>query len=151
MVSPQGRESDLERLESAQSIGHLGRVSYLGVVARRAGAWQAGFMSSSVVVTPRTHWFNGWFLRLFARPVVRFDGVDHAARWGRPLQIETAAGSHEVAVGARYRGTASILGVAESCIEVAEGQQVAAEARNGFFNHQPFTVTAPESARDPSA
>ncbi|MDK7138180.1 hypothetical protein QP414_02520 [Corynebacterium simulans] len=108
-------------------------------------------MSSSVVVTPRTHWINGWFLRLFARPVVRFDGVDHAAVWAQPLSIETAAGAHEVAVGARYRGTASVLGVAETRIEVADGQQVVLEARNGFFNHQPFTVTAPEPARDPIA
>jgi len=108
-------------------------------------------MSSSVVVTPRAHWFNGWFLRLFARPVVRFDGVDHAAKWGQPLQIEVAAGSHEVAVGARYRGTASILGMAESRIEAQEGQQLVIEARNGFFNHQPFTVIAPESARDSAA
>lgn len=108
-------------------------------------------MSSSVVVTPRTHWLNGWFLRLFARPIVRFDGVDHVALWAQPLQIEAAAGSHEVAVGARYRGTASVLGIAESRVEVAEGQQVAVEARNGFFNHQPFTVTASEPARGPIA
>ena len=108
-------------------------------------------MSSSVVVMPRAHWFNGWFLRLFARPVVRLDGVDHVARWAQPLRIETAMGSHLVGVGARYRGTASVLGVAESRIEVAEGQQVAVEARNGFFNHQPFTVITPESARGPIA
>lgn len=106
-------------------------------------------MSSSVVVTPRAHWVNGWFLRLFARPVVRLDGIDHVARWARPLEIEVAAGSHEVGVGARYRGTVSVLGVAESRIEVTEGQRVAVQARNGFFNHRPFTVTGPESARDP--
>jgi hypothetical protein len=108
-------------------------------------------MGSSVVVTPRAHWFNGWFLRLFARPVVRFDGIDYAARWAQPLRIEAAAGSHEVAVGARYRGTSSVLGVAESRIAVTEGQQVMVEARNGFFNHQPFTVTASVPARGPIA
>lgn len=108
-------------------------------------------MSSSVTVTPRTHWVNGWFLRLFARPVVRFDGVDHDARWGRPLQVKAAVGSHEVGVGARYRGWASVLGVAELRIEVAAEKHVAVEARNGFFNHQPFVVYAPESAHDPAA
>lgn len=108
-------------------------------------------MTSSVTVTPRTHWVNGWFVRLFARPVVRLDGIDHEARWGRPLQVEATVGSHEVGVGARYRGTASILGVAGSHIEVPEGQHIAVEARNGFFNHQPFVVHAPESTADPAA
>jgi len=45
-----------------------------------------------MIVRPRTHWFNGWFLRLFARAVVRVDGVEHAARWGRQVAIEVGAG-----------------------------------------------------------
>ena len=108
-------------------------------------------MGSSVVVTPRPHWFNGWFLRLFARPCVRLDGVAHDAAWGRPLHITVAAGSHRLGVGARYRGMASILGDAESRIEVAEGTRVVVEARNGPFNHQPFAVTVRDSADDPGS
>jgi len=97
-------------------------------------------MGSSVTVTPRAHWMNAWFLRLLARPIVRFDGEEQEAAWGRPCRIETVPGSHRVAVGARYRGTARVLGIAELPLEVAPGQSVVAEARNGVFNHQPFVV-----------
>lgn len=100
-------------------------------------------MNSSVVVTPRTHWINGWFLRLFARPVIRFDGVDHTARWGQPYRVDAGAGAHRIAVGARYRGGTGALGLVESRVEIGAGQRLILEARNGFFNHQPFIVTPP--------
>lgn len=108
-------------------------------------------MSSSIVVTPRGHWFNGWFLRLMARAVVRVDGVDHDARWGRPCRIEVVAGRHRVAVGARYRGSSSVLGAEESTVEVAEGSSAVLDARNGFANHQPFTISERAQLRDPTA
>ena len=98
-------------------------------------------MQSSLTVTPRTHWMNGWFLRMFARPVVRVDGADHAAQWSRPLTRAVAPGVHRVGAGARYRGFSSVLGVEEASVEVREGEQRLFEARNGFFNHEPFTVT----------
>lgn len=104
-------------------------------------------MSPSVVVVPRGHWFNSWFLRLSARPVVRVDGADHTAKWGQPTEIEVASGTHTVAVGARYRGAGVVVGLEESRIDVADDQQVLLEARNGFFNHQPFTVTNRALAR----
>jgi hypothetical protein len=37
-------------------------------------------MDATLIVEPHPHWFNGWFLRLCARPVVRVDGVEHAGR-----------------------------------------------------------------------
>jgi hypothetical protein len=98
-------------------------------------------MAATLVVTADTHWFNGWFLRLFARTVVRVDGVEHPARWGRPVTIEVPAGEHRVAVGARYRGTAPLLGAVETPVAAKPGEQVLVHARNGFFNHQPFEVT----------
>ncbi|MEV0985282.1 hypothetical protein AB0I45_13145 [Brevibacterium sp. NPDC049920] len=97
-------------------------------------------MSSSVTVTPRTHWINGWFLRIFARPVVIVDDVEHRAGWDRALRVDVAAGRHRVAVGACYRGTSSIVGAEESSLEVDHGQVIAVEAKNGVFNHHPFTV-----------
>lgn len=97
-------------------------------------------MSPSVIVVP-AHWFNGWFLRLFARPVILVDGAEHEARWAWPTEIPVAYGSHAVAVGVRYRGAQTITGLAESSIAVASEQPIVLEARNGFFNHQPFTVT----------
>jgi hypothetical protein len=98
-------------------------------------------MAATLVVTPDTHWFNGWFLRLFARAVVRVDGVEHPARWGRPATIEVPAGHHRVAVGARYRGTRPLLGAVETPVAASEADRIFVDARNGFFNHQPFEVT----------
>jgi hypothetical protein len=97
-------------------------------------------MAATLVVTPGTHWFNGWFLHLFARAVVRVDGVEHAARWGRPVTIEVPAGDHRVAVGARYRGTRPLLGTVETPVAAPEAERVYLRARNGFFNYQPFEV-----------
>lgn len=108
-------------------------------------------MGASIVVTPRGHWVNGWFLRLLSRAVVRVDGVDHDARWGRPCRVQVAPGAHQVAVGARYRGTSSVLGVQEATIEVAEGQHAVLDARNGFVNHQPFTIAERAEHRGPPA
>ncbi|PPG03926.1 hypothetical protein C5E06_06085 [Pseudoclavibacter sp. RFBI5] len=100
-------------------------------------------MSSSVVVVPRGHWISAWFLLLFAVPVVRVDDVDHPARWGQPTEITVEPGSHRVGVGARYHGTRSAVGIggAESSFVVAEQQRLLLDARNGFFNHDPFRVT----------
>lgn len=107
-------------------------------------------MTSSITVVPRTHWLNGWFLRMFARPVVRVGGVEHTAAWGHPLRTNVAAGTHDVGVGARYRGSASPLGVSKLTIEVAAGDSVELSARNGLFNHQPFTLSLSRNRLTPS-
>ncbi|SJM68918.1 hypothetical protein [Gulosibacter sp. 10] len=103
-----------------------------------------------LAIVPRTHWLNGWFLRLFTRPVIRVDGAEASAAWGRPTEIEVEAGIRTVAVGARYRGTSAVLGAQETTVDADDGQRVRLEARNGFFNHQPFTVTRPAPSRDGS-
>jgi len=100
-----------------------------------------GIMSATIIVQPDTHWLSGWFLRLCARAVVRVDGVEYAARWGRPVIIEVSAGDHRVAVGARYRGTRPVLGAVEARVSAMPAETVLVNARNGFFNHQPFVVT----------
>lgn len=98
-------------------------------------------MSATMIVQPDTHWLNGWFLRLFARAAVRVDGVEYAAHWGRPVIVEVVAGDHRVAVGARYRGTRPLLGAVEARVSAKPAETVLVNARNGFFNHQPFEVT----------
>ena len=98
-------------------------------------------MQATMIVRPRTHWFNGWFLRLFARVVVRVDGVEYAARWGRQVTIEVGAGEHRLAVGAGYRGTRTLLGALDTRVGVSPAERIFVDARNGFFNHQPFAVT----------
>jgi len=100
-----------------------------------------------MIVQPDTHWVNGWFLRLCARAVVRIDGIEHAARWGQPVIVEVSVGDHCVAVGARYRGTRTVLGAVETQVAANSADQIFVSARNGFFNHQPFEVT---SSRPPA-
>lgn len=86
-------------------------------------------------------------MRLFSSPVVRVDSLDHDAKWGLPLQIKVVPGPHQVAVGAHYCGSTSVMGTDEARVDVAEGREVAVEARNGFFNHQPFVVTERTSTK----
>lgn len=97
-------------------------------------------MSATLVIVPRGHWMNARFLRLCAVPVIRVDGQERTDRWGRPTEVTVEPGARTVAVGARYRGTRSVLGAQDTPVEVGAGARVVVEARNGFFNHQPFTV-----------
>ena len=55
--------------------------------------------------------------------------------------IEVGAGDHRVAVGARYRGTRPLLGAIEARVSAKPAEHLSVNARNGFFNHQPFVVT----------
>jgi hypothetical protein len=103
-------------------------------------------LGATMIVQCNTHWINGWFLRLYARAVIRIDGVEYPARWGRPVAIEVGTGDHTVAVGARYRGTRSLLGAIDTRVFAKPGKPVFVNARNGFFNHQPFTITTTTKA-----
>lgn len=98
-------------------------------------------MQSTLTIVPRTHWVNGWFLRLCAVPIIRVDGTEHRGRWGRGIVVTVDVGGHDVSVGARYLGTRSVLGAEVARIEVGAGEDVTVEARNGFLNHQPFVVS----------
>jgi hypothetical protein len=104
---------------------------------------------SSLSITPTPHWFNGWFLRLLATPVVRINAasridaagvIERDATWGRATVIDVEPGSHSVSVGARYRGTRAVLGAEQVVIRVDVGQRVHLTAQNGPLNHQPFVV-----------
>ncbi|WP_147441009.1 hypothetical protein [Mycetocola zhadangensis] len=97
-------------------------------------------MIATLTVTPETHWLNGWFLRLFARPYVLVDGVEVLAHWGGPCVIPVEPGRHVVAVGARYLRTRPLLGVDSAHVSVEPGQEMRLRARNGALNHQPFAV-----------
>lgn len=96
---------------------------------------------STLTVFPRTHWVNGWFLRLCAVPIIAVDGTEHRGRWGRGTAVTVDVGAHDVSVGARYLSTRSVLGAEVTRIEVGAGEDVTVEARNGFLNHQPFVVS----------
>jgi uncharacterized protein YhfF len=97
-------------------------------------------LSSSISVTPQPHWVNGWFLRLFARPSLRVDGIDRVGRWGHATVIGVEPGIHRVSVGAQYRGTRTALGSVVTDVPVSADERAEMVARNGFLNHQPFVI-----------
>lgn len=99
-------------------------------------------MESTIVATPRAHRINAWLLYAAARPIVLVDGHKHPARWGKPTSIPVEPGTHAVAVGIMYRGTHWLLGTDGRSFDVAEGQTLTVEARNGALNSDPFVVTA---------
>jgi hypothetical protein len=95
---------------------------------------------TSITVTVTPHWFNGWFLRLLAVPVVHVDGLAREVAWNRATQFVVDPGAHNVSAGARYRGSRAVLGAENVTHLVAEGQHVRLVAQNGPLNHQPFAV-----------
>ena len=97
-------------------------------------------MTSSVAVTVRGHWLNGWLLRLTSRPYVYIDGTEHAAAWGVPVREAVPGGTHLVGAGVRYRGSRDVLGREDSYVTVDDGEQTELVATNGVFNHQPFRL-----------
>nr|WP_297429520.1 hypothetical protein [uncultured Actinotalea sp.] len=99
---------------------------------------------SRASVRVRAHWVNGWFLRLFARPVVVVDGVEVPARWGQATELELPDRPSRIGAGVRYRGTRALLGCEpEEVAPLPTADGVAprtVELRNGPWNHSPFRV-----------
>jgi len=102
-------------------------------------------MNTFISVTPTPHWANGWFLRVFAAPVLLIDGVERSARWGHPSIVAVDPGDHRVSVGARYRGTRSALGAVDAVIGIPAGVTTGVTATNGILNHQPFVMRVVEA------
>lgn len=102
--------------------------------------------AGSLRVVVRPHWVSAWMLVPFARPYVGVDGQDYACRWNRPLCVEVAAGRHVVAAFMRYRGVPTALGTGHLEVNVSPGCEVSIEARNGWMNHMPFSVSATQPA-----
>lgn len=104
-------------------------------------------MPASLAVTVTPHWFNGWFLRMFAVAVVRIDGDVREVAWDHLAQFDIEPGTHTVSAGARYRGSRGVLGVAPADVHVAAGHHLHLLARNGPLNHQPFIVRQESTGR----
>jgi hypothetical protein len=97
-------------------------------------------VTSSLELTARGHWLNGWFLYALGKPVLVIDGAEHPIRWRQPSRVQLPAGKHTVAVGFRYRGTPWLLGVRERSYVVPEGGTLRLSAMNGPLNSEPFYV-----------
>ncbi|MDI9915451.1 hypothetical protein [Rhodococcus sp. IEGM 1379] len=98
-------------------------------------------MSSRIVITVRGHWVNACYLRVAARPVLVFDGVEHPTRWGQATTLSASAGTHTLAAGIRYRGTPWLLALLPREFHVADDQTIHVTARNGAMNSDPFYLT----------
>lgn len=101
-------------------------------------------MTTVLRVRIKTNWVNGWFLRLFTKPVVLVDRVEHPGQWLQVSEIEIDdEDSTRVAVGFRYFGRGSVLGTSESVLTrdaEAGSDQVDVVFKNGPLNHQPFRL-----------
>ena len=86
------------------------------------------------------HWVNAALLKAFSRPFVEIDGVEHRQSWARPSRYRLDTGHHEIVSFIRYRGTSAILGAGSASIQLAENQELALIARNGWANHMPFDL-----------
>ena len=101
-------------------------------------------MTTVLRVRIKTNWVNGWFLRLFTKPVVLVDRVEYPGQWSKVTEIETIdESSTRVAVGFRYFGRGSVLGPSESVLTHntdAGTDSVDMVFKNGPLNHQPFRL-----------
>lgn len=100
-------------------------------------------MNAQLQLKVTGHWISYWFLRAFATPVALIDGQTHTLRWGESSTLIVAPGRIEVGVGVRY-GHREVLGsmtpLQTAHLDIAPGQTRRLEARNGVFNHSPFTI-----------
>lgn len=91
-----------------------------------------------------THWINGWFLRLFSKPVVVIGCAEYPMRWSRATEIEVYCDRFiQVGAGVRYFGKSQLLGVCKSELpigRVAESGLISLTFRNGPWNHDPFRL-----------
>ncbi len=93
-----------------------------------------------VIVEFTPSWVNGWFVRVFARPVVSIDGAAAAGRWSTPVERAVDDGTHRVGAGIRYVGTPWILGMRPRSFTTDPRAPLRLIARNGPLNSDPFLL-----------
>lgn len=92
----------------------------------------------------KTHWLNGWFIGLFARPFVVVDHIEYETAWGSSLRVTIPSGTVCIGAGIRYTRRGQLLGWAPQQRTVTPTHQASAQLqiifRNGPWNHSPFAV-----------
>lgn len=95
-------------------------------------------------VRVKTHWINGWFVRLFARPFVVIDDEEYRASFGKSLTVEVEGDGARVGAGIRYGSKGGLMGCEPEEIHARGGSSperpIDVVLRNGFWNHTPFHV-----------
>ncbi|WP_279102670.1 hypothetical protein [Gordonia bronchialis] len=98
-------------------------------------------MDTALEVTVTANAVNAWFLLFASTPALVVDEAVHPLKWSRPNRVAIEPGSHEVAVGIRYRGFSAVLGKAPETVTVQPGETLRLSARNGPLNRDPFLIT----------
>lgn len=99
-----------------------------------------------ICVHVMTHWVNGWFIRLFARPFLVIDDVEHRASFREPLMVRVSGDSVSVGAGIRYGGTRTLMGCEPEVIDIqgdaGPSRPIEVVLKNGFWNHAPFRIVS---------
>ena len=94
-----------------------------------------------VTVIARTHWFNGWFLRLLSTPYAVTDSAEHRIRWGAASTVPVAAEDDaSIGVAVRYFDRGSLMGLEKVQLDAGLDHGTKLGFRNGFWNHDPFRL-----------
>lgn len=93
-------------------------------------------------ISVKTNWLNGWFIRVFSRPYIVIDGVEHLVKFSTPKCFSSNANSITIGAGIRYFGRGQLLGYeAETFIlDPQPNGTIEIILRNGFWNHSPFRI-----------
>ena len=80
-------------------------------------------MDSALEVTVTANFVNAWFLLVATTPAVVVDEAVHRLAWSQPTRVAVEPGSHEVAVGIRYRGFSAVLGKAPETVPYSRAKR----------------------------
>jgi len=94
---------------------------------------------TSVIVSFRPNWVNGWWLRAFTDPYAELDETVRRCSWSTPTRIDAAPGTHRLRTFVRYRRLITGDGGAgEATVKIAAGEDLSIVSSNGITNQSPF-------------
>nr|BFF07223.1 hypothetical protein GCM10023233_21920 [Brevibacterium otitidis] len=91
----------------------------------------------------KTHWMNGWFIRMFASPVVCVNDRQFPASFTEPTVVSVDVHALRIGAGIRYFSRGPVLGCEPELFRVDESfNEVNVVLKNGFWNHSPFRIVS---------
>lgn len=96
-----------------------------------------------VRVNVKTHWMNGWFIRMFASPVLCVNGKQIPASFRAPTVVSVEQPVVRIGAGIRYFSRGPVLGCEPELCRVDDSSGgVNLVFKNGVWNHSPFTIVS---------
>lgn len=96
-----------------------------------------------ILVYVKTHWVNGWFIRMFASPVVCVNDRQLPASFSEPTVVSVEDHALRIGAGIRYFSRGPVLGCEPELFRVDESlNEVSVVLKNGFWNHSPFRIVS---------